>query len=333
MVKMLPLLLGVMTGIVAGGDDSSSLLQVAAQLTPTRLHIATGQTAETETNDKSAVKCKKPRRDRRPARLVPKELAQDRWNQYLQAFGAQNLDELVEGYSEKAEIDLYNWADGSLHTFQGHEGVRQVFAVLQLNDLSDFRTSVQEIDEKRGTALRTWTNPASGYRYGTDSFTINHSGKFIRQQIVVSRLASGAAAAAVPDPAKDCLPVHSFWKHHVAAFGRFMVDDNLLVDYTKDARINLYNHADGSFKIFHGHQGVLDFFKQLFDSLHDKSDFTFPVQVVDERTSNRPGRALLGWSNPASGYLNATDTFVVNGEGKFMQQNVFVNYQRKIPSI
>jgi len=254
-------------------------------------------------------------------------LVQDVWDRHSKAFSTQNLDELVKGYSEEAVLNLYNWVDGSLQTFRGQEGVRQLFVELQFDDLSDFQLPVVQINETHRTVFTTWAAPASGYRYGTDTFIVDSKGKFVFQHIVVSKLASDAVAAVVPDPAKAGLPVHSAWKHHIAAFQRFNVDDDLLVDYAEEIQINLYNHADKSFRTFHGHPGVRDFFKELFVSLHDLSDFTFPVQVVDESASNRPGRVLLLWSNPASGYFNATDTFVANQEGKFTQQNVVVNYQ------
>jgi len=254
---------------------------------------------------------------------------QDSWDHHFTAVGGQNLDEIVKDYSDDAEINIVNWVDGSMQTFRGLEGVRKAFAELfaQMTDLSDLGAPVVQVDEQKGSVFLIWKNPASGYKYGTDSFMVNSEGKFVRQHVVVSKLGSDAAAAVVPDPAKDGLPTHSAWKRHFAAFGSQSLDD-IVVDYSEDAKINVFNQADGVLTTYNGHSGVRDCFTELFANLYDTSDLAAPIQVVEEAAGNRPGRVLLLWSCPASGYLNGTDTFVTNQEGKFTQQNVVVNYQR-----
>jgi hypothetical protein len=259
----------------------------------------------------------------------PVVAVQDSWDHHFTAFGGQNLDEIVKDYSDDAEINIVNWVDGSMQTFRGLKGVRKAFAELfaQMTDLSDLGAPVVQVDEQKGSVFLIWKNPASGYKYGTDSFMVNSEGKFVRQHVVVSKLGSDAAAAVVPDPAKDGLPTHSAWKRHFAAFGSQSLDD-IVVDYSEDAKINVFNQADGVLTTYNGHSGVRDCFTELFANLYDTSDLAAPIQVVEEAAGNRPGRVLLLWSCPASGYLNGTDTFVTNQEGKFTQQNVVVNYQR-----
>jgi len=260
--------------------------------------------------------------------LVARGSLQDRWDHHFAAFGGQDVDEIVKDYAEDAEIDVMNWVDGSVQMYRGLDGVRDCFAGLfaQMTDLSDLVAPVAQVDERLGTVFLVWKNPASGYTYGTDSFMVNRDGFFTRQHVVVSKLASEPAAVVVPDPAKERLPTHWAWKHHFAAFGGQSVDD-VVLDYAEDAKVNVYNQADGSLKTYHGHSGVRDCFEELFANLQDTSDLTAPVQVVEEASPVRPGRVLLFWSCPASGYLNATDTFVSDHEGKFVQQNVVVNYQ------
>lgn len=66
-------------------------------------------------------------------------------------------------------------------------------------------------------------------------------------------------------------------------------------------------------------QGARTFFTGLFEALSDQSDLAAPMIDVDESFK----MIFLIWRCPASGFLDATDTFLINGEtNKIYRQNV-----------
>lgn len=260
---------------------------------------------------------------------------QDTIDHHGAASRKQDLDELVKDYSQDAVINVINWVDGSFTSYHGHQGVRDCFAeqFAEMSDPSDFEALVVDVDESRGTGFLVWNNPANGYRHGTDSFMADSSDKIVSHHIVSKTPGNKTAAGFAPRPGDDRRPLHNAWDNHFLAFGNQNVDD-IVLDYAEDAKINVYNFASRTSETFFGHWGVREFFKELFLNMHDLSDLRAPIQLVSEVKTQqeppyleRPGRILLAWSNPASGYVNATDTFISNKEGKFVQQNVVVDYR------
>lgn len=65
-------------------------------------------------------------------------------------------------------------------------------------------------------------------------------------------------------------------------------------------------------------QGARTLFTGLFESLSDMSDLSAPVADVCEESK----MVFLIWRCPASGYLDATDTFVFGDDKKIYRQNV-----------
>merc|ERR1712084_102267 len=65
--------------------------------------------------------------------------------------------------------------------------------------------------------------------------------------------------------------VHDAWSNHFAAFGTHNVS-RILLDYTEDSTVTVYNHVDRSKTVYRGMSGVEDCFRGLFASLLDMSD-------------------------------------------------------------
>jgi len=66
-------------------------------------------------------------------------------------------------------------------------------------------------------------------------------------------------------------------------------------------------------------QGARSLFEGLFEALSDQSDLAAPMVQVDEDSKN----VFLIWRCPASGFLDATDTFLIDGNtNKIHRQNV-----------
>ena len=84
---------------------------------------------------------------------------------------------------------------------------------------------------------------------------------------------------------------------HFAAFAAQDVDA-ILLDYTDDSQIIVYNQVDGGYNVFEGLSGVETYFTGLFDSLYDVSDLAAPLIEVEEKPY---GQVFLIWSAAASG--------------------------------
>lgn len=65
-------------------------------------------------------------------------------------------------------------------------------------------------------------------------------------------------------------------------------------------------------------QGARSLFSGLFPALHDLSDLDAPVADVSEESK----MVFLIWRCPASGFVDATDTFVFGDNNKIYRQNV-----------
>jgi len=117
--------------------------------------------------------------------------------------------------------------------------------------------------------------------------------------------------------------VQASWDNHFAAFGALNLEQ-ILLDYTEDSIITVYDQTSGSNTVFAGMAGVRECFEGLFGRLTDLSDLAAPVADVQEAAGGEPGSVFLIWSCPASGYAEATDTFIFDGNAKILRQNVVV---------
>merc|ERR1719446_692730 len=233
----------------------------------------------------------------------------DGWANHFAAFGGQDVDKILLDYVEESEITVYNHADGSSTTFKGLAGVRNCFEGLfaSLHDTSDLAAPIIHVEEG-GMVFLIWSAAASGYSRATDTFIFNAAGKITRQHVVVYYA-----------------PVQRSWDNHFAAFGGQDVE-RILLDYTEDSVITVYNQLTGDNTVYSGLDGARDCFEGLFASLYDTSDLAAPVITVKEATSHEPGSVFLIWRAPASGYSEATDTFIFDDSAKIYRQNVVVSY-------
>jgi len=120
--------------------------------------------------------------------------------------------------------------------------------------------------------------------------------------------------------------VKAAWDNHFSAFGSKDVD-KILKDYSETSVITVHDQTTGANTVYRGLAGVRNCFDGLFTSLSDMSDVAAPVQVVREPAEHEPGSVFLVWKCPASGYTQATDTFIFDGSGKILWQNLVVVYQ------
>eukprot|EP00904_Undaria_pinnatifida_P007659 jgi/Undpi1/4022/HiC_scaffold_16.g07389.m1 len=111
--------------------------------------------------------------------------------------------------------------------------------------------------------------------------------------------------------------VQAAWDNHLAAFGGKDVD-KILLDYDEKSVVTIFDQTKDEKQVFTGVEGARTLFTGLFESLSDMSDLSAPVADVCEESK----MVFLIWRCPASGYLDATDTFVFGDDKKIYRQNV-----------
>ncbi|CAM9266921.1 unnamed protein product [Ectocarpus sp. 6 AP-2014] len=112
--------------------------------------------------------------------------------------------------------------------------------------------------------------------------------------------------------------VQDAWDNHFAAFAAHDMD-RILLDYDEDSVVTTYDQTADEISIFKGVEGARTLFEGLFEALSDQSDLAAPVIDVSEESN----MVFLVWRCPASGFLDATDTFTHNDKTKkISRQNV-----------
>jgi hypothetical protein len=265
-------------------------------------------------------------------------VVQKAWDNHFAAFGSQDVEKILEDYSEASVITVYNQTDGSQQVYEGLTGARDCFSGLfaELSDLSDLTAPVIDVmeanGEEPGSVFLIWNCKASGYKEATDTFIFDANGKILRQNVVVFlEEYEEDPEVAAEEPSSTTGPVHTAWANHFQAFGSQSVE-KILEDYVEDSVITVYNQIKGmpaGKTEYKGLDGVKECFSGLFKSLKNTKDLEAPVQHVEECSSSGPGHVFLIWSCPASGYKRATDTFIFNSSGKILRQNVVVAHMPK----
>jgi hypothetical protein len=121
-------------------------------------------------------------------------------------------------------------------------------------------------------------------------------------------------------------PVQNAWDNHFSAFGTQDLD-KILLDYTAKSVITVYDQSTGTKTVHTGLEGARACFEGLFKSLSDISDLDAPVQIVKEARKHEPGSVFLIWRCPASGFVEATDTFIFDKSSKIRRQNVVITFK------
>ena len=83
------------------------------------------------------------------------------------------------------------------------------------------------------------------------------------------------------------------WNNQFAASGGQDVE-RILLDYSEDFVITVYNHLTGCKTGFSGLWGVRGCFVGLFTSLYDLSDVAAPLVTVKEVSAHEPGIVFVG---------------------------------------
>eukprot|EP00729_Bicosta_minor_P007826 gene7826-17290_t len=109
------------------------------------------------------------------------------------------------------------------------------------------------------------------------------------------------------------------WDSHAAAFVAADVD-KLLLGYTEDSVIILSDFTTGVDKVFTGLAGVRTWFEALFAYLAATDDDAFRSSLEVPDATVESGQVFLIWRAVAAGVVHATDTFIIDADGKFAVQ-------------
>ncbi|CAM9145134.1 unnamed protein product [Scytosiphon promiscuus] len=150
---------------------------------------------------------------------------------------------------------------------------------------------------------------------------------FLSSPALPTRSRTPAHAACPPRPTRAAVTttmsyapqnVQDVWDNHFAAFGAQDVD-RILLDYDESSVIMTFDQTTDKKEVYEGVEGARTLFEGLFGTMVDQSDLAAPMIEVSEDSST----IFLVWRNPASGFLDATDTFVLNNDTrKIFRQNV-----------
>lgn len=219
---------------------------------------------------------------------------------------------LFKRYTPKSVINVYNYEDGSHTVYEGLKDIKKYYK--SAFDFVNIRTPVQRIAESPDAApLGVFFAWSSDSNMGTETLISNSQGKVVRENVVIySKLA----------------PVQAAWNNH---FRSWLAGNltRILEDYTEDSVVTVFNrNAGGSPNEFKGIEAISGLFKGFFfPTLFNTNDLKAPIQLITEAKGSAPGSVFVAWSAPASGYVEATGTFVFDGNNKILRQNGVVTHQ------
>lgn len=153
------------------------------------------------------------------------------WAHHFAAFGAQDVDKIMQDYTENSVLKAFDHTTGTLVTAKGLNQIAQFFSDLfaTLYDVSTLGAPVINVTESTsvtdGSVYLIWSCPSSGITSATDTFIHSPTTrKIVRQNI---------AFASNPAFTPTYLPqnVAAAWQNHFDAFGAQNLD-KIMLDYT-----------------------------------------------------------------------------------------------------
>jgi hypothetical protein len=110
------------------------------------------------------------------------------WDNHFDAFGKQNLEQILLDYDETSVMRIYNTSDAKKVEFFGVAGARAMFEKLfkDLADLATLDAPNVDVDEAGKQVFLIWNCPGCGFESCTDTFIFGPDFKIKRQNIVVT---------------------------------------------------------------------------------------------------------------------------------------------------
>jgi len=99
--------------------------------------------------------------------------------------------------------------------------------------------------------------------------------------------------------------------------------EQILSEYTENSVVTVYDQTSGSLSTNTGLEQIQGLFTDTFNRI-ETTGVVMPVVDTHEATNSEPGSVFLVWSAPASGYVEATDTFIYDDNAKILKHNIVI---------
>jgi hypothetical protein len=246
---------------------------------------------------------------------------QQAWDNHFEAFGTQNVTQIMWDYTETSLVQVYNFADETHSTYTGLTEIQGMFEGLFL-DLYNYSSLVAPVVEvvdgtadDAGLVFLVWECPQVGYYQASDTFIFDNT-TITYQNIVINATSIPASNKAAYTPANYT----AAWDNHFEAFGAQNVTQ-IMLDYNEMSVVRVYDFVAGTYSEFTGLSDIETMFTDLFGTLWSYE--TLDAPVVDLQ----PNMVFLVWECPGVGYRWASDTFAFDPVTyEITYQNIVINY-------
>lgn len=269
---------------------------------------------------------------------------QEAWNHHADAFGTQDLEQIMVDYMESSVIEHYDYTSDSLVTASGLNEIQTFFKNLfnQLSDMSCMTAPVLNVtDSPVPQTYLIWAVPCSNIFTGVDTFLFAENNKFLRQQIVTTKGSGSPSYGEVihyrQHPTQNPVPmdesyakanVQDAFDNHWTAIERLDLQ-SLMQDYTETTELQSFDHSTGVLTVAKGLAEIQRCFEALFSMLTDLSGLASPVVHVTDQAEGK--QVFLVWSCPSSGIIEGVDSFIYDNDYKIVRQNIAYRSQRSGP--
>jgi len=293
---------------------------------------------------------------------APSTVVADAWDNHFTAFGngvaAQDLSgeekvnktnealaKIMLDYDSQSVVKVYTY--GSDSTMPGGiytsvSAIEGMFSTLFTNlagcdgNADDQIQASYVVDESGANVFLVWRCTRANFWRATDTFIFD--GAIIRtQNIVVAPTETPAAArddsASIVQVRRLASSLQEAWDNHAEAFtlgvqhgggrndtGKDLALDQIMQDYHENSVVRIYTFTGtiSSADPFETHTGmtaIRAMFNELFASFTVNAVEVAMAEVISSQV-------FLIWKAPASGYKEATDTFIFDDNFKINRQNI-----------
>ena len=260
--------------------------------------------------------------------VAPAPTVQAGWDNHFSAFAGQDLNGILQDYTETSILNIYDAGSGVKRQYVGLSEIGDAFTALfaQLTDLSGLAAPVVEVDEVRGEVFLVWECPSSGVRKATDTFS------FVGSKIMAQTFAIYPTDGASPvqpvgltigspmtgDTGNGGIVDNAINHHYGAFFGADLAAT--LEDYADNIEFNTHDLRTGVTTTCTGMTCVSNSFAPLYDMDRSVIALDFTNTNEADAATGFGGVVLLHFSWP--GYFTTwKDTFVFDNTGKIKVQN------------
>jgi len=99
--------------------------------------------------------------------------------------------------------------------------------------------------------------------------------------------------------------------------------EQILSEYTENSVVTVYDQTSGRLSTITGLEQIQGLFTDTFNRI-GTTEIVMPVVDTHEATNSEPGSVFIVWSAPASGYVEASATFIYDDNAKILKHNIAI---------